>query len=429
MLKRIKNSQLVQSSFAYAVANFTAALIPLGLLPILTHFLSPKQYGLYILFIITIKLILPAVTLGITESIARHYYDKEGQFSNYFNSALIIIGIMVILIEGFTYMFANTLSQLTSIPAHFLLLIPISSAFQAIMNIVLAIWQIDNKPIKFCSLRLGHIFIEAGLILCAIIIYKASWQGAYIAIAMASALMGITSLYIAKRNGWLDRKSTESKTKKILSFGLPLVPHELSGLILTFSDRILLTHLMNLSAVGLYTVNYQIGQIITLVDTAFNRAWIAWLYRTIDAGLEKNIDKVTKIALSYITLLSIFALCIWLMSSYLIDWFFSSEYQGASIVTLWIAFGFVWCGVYKLGAAFIFYAKQTKHLAWTTPTAAACNILLNFIWIPMWGITGAAIATCASFFILASLTWFFAFKIIKSILIEQSQCQNKNISS
>jgi O-antigen/teichoic acid export membrane protein len=61
-----------------------------------------------------------------------------------------------------------------------------------------------------------------------------------------------------------------------------------------------------------------------------------------------------------------------------------------------ILFSYVFEGVYYFMSKPIFFYKKTKVLPFTTGSAALVNIVLNLIFIPTWGIMGAAYATAIS---------------------------------
>ena len=66
-----------------------------------------------------------------------------------------------------------------------------------------------------------------------------------------------------------------------LAFSLPLVPHALAGWALEMSDRAILTRLLPLHDVGVYSLGYQLGAAMGLVTTAFNAAWVPFLFGTL----------------------------------------------------------------------------------------------------------------------------------------------------
>jgi Na+-driven multidrug efflux pump len=83
------------------------------------------------------------------------------------------------------------------------------------------------------------------------------------------------------------------------------------------------------------------------------------------------------------------------------------------VLVLWISLGFAFNGMYKMVSVYFFYLEKTKQLAYVTILVSLLNILLNYLWIPVFGFKGAAFATMTSMLIQFLVTWFWSTKIIK----------------
>jgi O-antigen/teichoic acid export membrane protein len=65
-----------------------------------------------------------------------------------------------------------------------------------------------------------------------------------------------------------------------------------------------------------------------------------------------------------------------------------------------IALAYSFLGMYKLVTLYIFYMKKTGILSSFTIINGGLNIILNYVFISMFGIMGAAYATILSMFII-----------------------------
>ena len=63
--------------------------------------------------------------------------------------------------------------------------------------------------------------------------------------------------------------------------GVPLIPHALGASIIVFSDKIVITNLINIEANGIYSVAFQVALIIGLIQNSFNQAWVPWFYNSL----------------------------------------------------------------------------------------------------------------------------------------------------
>ena len=108
------------------------------------------------------------------------------------------------------------------------------------------------------------------------------WKGQLIGQAVATVLFALLSFGFIYRRGYLQFSFDRSYIKDALKFGIPLIPHALSGWFRTGVDRIFLTSFIGTSATGIYSVGYQFGFIVGIVAAAFNQAYSPYLYKKLN---------------------------------------------------------------------------------------------------------------------------------------------------
>lgn len=96
-----------------------------------------------------------------------------------------------------------------------------------------------------------------------------------------------------------------------LSLTLPLIFHSLAGMILSLSDKVMLTNMKGEEATAIYTVAYSMGNIINMIWTAFNNTWIPFYYQYKN---KKNYIEINQKLKNYIFIFTIitvgFLLCV-----------------------------------------------------------------------------------------------------------------------
>jgi Na+-driven multidrug efflux pump len=90
-----------------------------------------------------------------------------------------------------------------------------------------------------------------------------------------------------------------------------------------------------------------------------------------------------------------------------------SQFKESYIYVGWIAFGYVFHGMYLMVAGYIFYMRKTKYIALITVTVAIVNLLLNYWFIQIYGAIGVAYATTIGYFCQFVATWFLSAKVKK----------------
>lgn len=201
-----------------------------------------------------------------------------------------------------------------------------------------------------------------------------------------------------------DRKSA----KELLSRSAPFL---LSGLMVALYgqiDRIMLKSFCDDAAVGLYSAAAAIPLMWTFVLTALiDSAKPVLLARygkdqeTFEAGLIRLYGGILYLSLGAGLILSLFARPIlWILygEAFL-------EAQGALRILCW-GTGFSYWGV----ARSIWLVPQGKqsYEKYLAAAGAVCNYVLNWLWIPVWGILGAAAAhVLTQIAVNGVLGWFF----------------------
>ena len=154
---------------------------------------------------------------------------------------------------------------------------------------------------------------------------------------------------------------------------------------------------------GLYNAGYKLGMIMMLVVVGFNMAWQPFFLRK-DPKERDYIVKTTTIVISILGFLWILLL-IWsenLVKVQLWNYTFIGEqfWASTSIVPI-IALAFIFHALYLLQLPGVYLLEKSGWIAFARGIGATLNISLNFLLIPIYGIMGAAVATCISYLLIA----------------------------
>ena len=94
-----------------------------------------------------------------------------------------------------------------------------------------------------------------------------------------------------------------------------------------------------------------------------------------------------------------------LLAYWLVYFIAGPKYVEASSALSWIALGQGFSGMYLMVTNYIFYARQTKVLAWVTLLAGGFGVLLAWYLTPVLGISGAGLAFAISMCLRFLMTW------------------------
>jgi O-antigen/teichoic acid export membrane protein len=91
--------KLLKTFSLYTFVGFLNAGIGFLVLPLLTHYLSPADYGIISLLNTYVQILIPVIGLSTSSFISVEYYNKElreGQFRDIFSSARAIPVLMLL---------------------------------------------------------------------------------------------------------------------------------------------------------------------------------------------------------------------------------------------------------------------------------------------------------------------------------------------
>ena len=196
-----------------------------------------------------------------------------------------------------------------------------------------------------------------------------------------------------------------------LKFGIPLIPHTLAGWILTLIDRIFLNNYQSIAIVGLYSLGYQFGMIMSLITTSINFAWAPFFMSTAKEKGEDAKPIFKQLTTYYMMAIIFIGLAISMFAKDVIFLMTTPEYYESYKIIPIIIGSYVLNGMYFMIVNQIFYTKQTKYLPIATVGSALINIVLNYLWIPEYGMIGAAYATLFSFAFALIFTWIISYRV------------------
>jgi O-antigen/teichoic acid export membrane protein len=183
----------------------------------------------------------------------------------------------------------------------------------------------------------------------------------------------------------------------ILSYGMPLLPHQLAIFLLFGADRYFIGAYGTVTDVGIYSYGYRVGMMMTIVLEGASLAWTPFIFSIQRREDAKRIHALTGRYVATIIIGVAVGLIVFGPELTMLLAFAAPEYWTAAVLVPWIVGGYVFLGAYQVFAAAVGIPKRTRLLGIFSLTGLAVNIGLNFLLVPTHGTMGAAIATTISY--------------------------------
>ena len=405
---------IIKNSVIYLSSSILNKAIPFLLLPILTKYLSPEEYGVLSIFQLLISFSTAFVGMNMSANISKNFFKYNKQ-----QTSLMIGNILIILLLTTLIYFLITLGvsfyyqKIFSVPSNWVVIIPVLSFMFMINTINLTILRNQEKAILFGIYEIANTAVNMGVTILLLLMYHYGWYSQAAGMTFAYTLFFIISFLHLKKNSFIILKYDGAEAKKILKLSIPLIPHVVGGIIIALSDRFFIERMVSLEMVGIYSVGYMFGVVVILFTDAFIKAWSPWFYKILsDADNAKKI-KIVKYSYLYILATFIVAFGISVFAKFIIPYVVDVRYVGAEIYVFWIAIGYAVHGVYKIFFPYLVHISKTSFLGVSTIIAAVLNLIFNYFLIKEFGVIGAAYSTVLSFIVSASLVFWYQNKHFK----------------
>ncbi|MFV8806034.1 lipopolysaccharide biosynthesis protein [Aerococcus urinaeequi] len=389
-----KYKKLISNSIIFTIGSFGSQLISFLMVPLYTHLLTTSQYGTVDLFNITISLLIPLVTLELGQAALRFSIETtdivihDKIFSNISRHALIVTIISILLFPILNYLniFENYLLM-------FLLLFVLKIHNSLYSQYIRGIGLIKEFAINGILMTIVTVFSN----LVLLVVFNFRVEGYMLSLIIATLSSNIYLFFVSNGNLRIERYSPDNQLLKgMLTYSVPMIPNSAMWWLINSSTRYFILFFVGTAGNGIYAVANKIPAIITMVTGIFSQAWQLSSFEEYDS--ESKSEFYTKVFNIYVTFLFVAGSGILifikpLLAMLVADSFFDS-WQVAPLLILAVIYqslsGF-------LGTTYT-AAKETKGTFTTSVFAGLISLILSFIFIPLWGLIGAALSSAISFF-------------------------------
>jgi O-antigen/teichoic acid export membrane protein len=394
--------RLSSHSIIYGFGVVVSQLVGFFLIPLYTRYLTPGDYGALEIFTATMSVLSVVFGLGLTTALFRSYYlhDDAEKKKTVISTAFLFLtatsAILTLLLIGLSHSFSTLLFHSGEYTFYFRVIF-LTLFCNTGVAIGLSVLQARQEPTRYALVAVSQVVISIALNIVFVIVLHKGVLGILEATLIAAAMIYLSLMAtLIKRAGF---SFSRDELKRMLAFGLPLVPAGLSSWILTLSDRYFLQFLSTPTELGLYSLGYKFGMVISpLLVGPFQLAFTPF---TFYLAKEQNAKQTFSRILTYFMLVAMLAaLALSVLSREVLAIMATPAFHSAYKVIPLIALSYVLYGCYFVLMVGINLEGKTRSLAVFVACAAVLNLGLNYTLIPHYGMMGAAIATLISYIIL-----------------------------
>jgi len=379
------------------------------LLPLYTALLTTEEYGAYSVVVRGVGLLVPLAILGQGHSILRLVVDAD-QGRDRDRLLGTVIG-WVGLASGILVALAALLWPYLDRWIEGVPLWPLGAAGLAIVtgqglfNITLVWMQGQHQAALHTKLSILRWFVLlAGV---GVFVVGLRWGAAGILLSIACSFAVVSFLGLRTvLEGRMPRIHLPV-LKETLGYGIPFVPHALATIALVATDQILLAahEDYGLSAAGVYALGANLASGVFMLAVGMQKAWVPFFMES-----DRDRDKVgwgpaRRLSFFSVSVVACGAVGMGLLAPEAVSiasLFSGTDWSAAARVVPVLAIGALARSYYLVGVTVIMANKKVaRAVLLVSLPALVLNYLLNSMWIPEWGIDGAAWATTVSWLVTA----------------------------
>ena len=411
MLGKLRNNSLISGSATYFLSNILNAAIPFTLLPILTLYLAPAQYGEFAMFV-TVQVAFTAITgLDVTGAAAIKYYDVDlshQELKFFIGSCFQILAVSQTLFLIVLLAFQEPVSRLIGLNSQWIIAAACNATANFIIQMRMYQWQVRKKAWYYGVMQVTRSLSNFVMSLILVVIFLQGASGCIWAQVITSLIFAYVALLSLYKDQMLGFAWRPNYIKEALRFGVPLIPHALGKFLFALSARAIINVELGLAQVGVYVVAAQLASAMRLLCDGINNAYVPWLFERLNQDDADQKHKIVNLTYWYFLSVLLMAGIAFVVGPPVIRLIGGDRYAASGAVIGWLALAEAFGGMYVMVTSYIFYSKRTGLLAVVTVSSGLLNGALLFLLISLWGILGAAMASALAMGVRFLFTWFVA---------------------
>ena len=401
-----KYKHFIKNVSILAVAQFSSKFLSFLLVPIYTAYLETEEYGTFDLIYSLIKLMVPILSLNMTEGALRILMDRENEEKErksvsyalmYIFAGTAIVGAFL-LAEHFLF----PIKYLKGYEIHSFLLYFVFVVNKAMMSFARGMTRVADLGISG--------FVSAvtmvGLNIFFLAIMKAGINGFFIATILGLSAQAIYLFLRLEIWKWITIPNDIELEKEMREYSVPVVFSSIGWWVNNSSDKFITSAICGVSANGLLSTAYKIPLIVSTVESVYDDAWLISAVKEYEKKSYKRFYE--KMYASFVILMS--GICLFILvfirqitkimfsGSFIVAWVYVPILLVASMTSAMAGF---------MGPILV-AKKNTKAMGQSAIVSATINVVLNIILALRFGVQGIAIATMISGYVMYFMRYYAA---------------------
>lgn len=413
LISRIRDNNLLKSVASYGLADLMQKAISFITLPVFSYYIIPEELGFVANFDVLVNIIVLISGQATINALTYFFYNKTKKENAILISNLVFIVLIMNLVCGLSILFiSGAIIKYLAIGVGFQIMAVLCASFSMLSSVNSIVYRLEENPKAFVWINIASSVATTVLMVYFVVCQHLGGVGKIYGYSIALFVFCIINVILLYRRGYIILKICNDDIKKLLKFGLPLLPHSLSFWIKSGMDKILITTFCGLAANGQYSMAMGFGAIYNLFQNSFNNAYSPYLQKRISKINPTNEEQVKEgiVSLSYKIMIGFVFISIMAIvaSWFIINYLLSDRYAESFHFIPWIMVSLMLRSIYSLTVEFAYTSKKTAGIGLITFTGSVIQCILTYFFILIWNLDGVKYSLVIGSLIITIAIWIYS---------------------
>jgi O-antigen/teichoic acid export membrane protein len=427
---------LAKSSLIVFITLFLSKIFLYLYRIIIARYYGPGVYGLFVLSVMLLTWFRIFASFGFREGLLRYISvfrgRKEKEKIPHIFKISIVFSMSASILAGFLLFFFSDFIALrifsNSDLVIFLKIFSVVLPFVILGGIFLAVIRAFEK-VGWYSFISNVLWNSATLLaLVVLIFFGINSVSVPVSYLIGTFLMFAASYYVCRtriseifNSG---KKITDAKSKKIFrevfSYSWPFIFYGVVVSVFYWIDSFMIGIFKTVSDVGFYNVAVPIASLLVLPLDLFRQLFFPLVTKEYSKGNFETVRQLSQQVGKWIFMMSMpFFVLLMIFPGAFIRILFGTEFLVAENALRFLSVGALFTALFGVSEDLISMKGKSKLVLIDVSVTAVINIILNYIFVPLYGISGAGFATMISMIVLNLLFLFQSYKNLSIIPVRR----------
>ena len=394
----------------YGASNVLGQLVGFILLPLYTRYLDPAEYGVLAMLTIASAVFGGLASFGLPKGLLRYVIGNEdpGDRARLAGTCLSVVGLAALVLAALAAVVAEPLSSLlTGAAEHadLVRLTALQAGLATVGAVPVSVLRAGRRVGAVAAVNVGRVVVQASASIVAVVVFELGVAGVVLGGLCGELLSAFAASVVTFRSQ--PFRLDQTALRRMASYGLPMVPHELQATALAVFGQYVVRDLMGLSEAGLYGIAVRFAAPMTLLVSATQRAWAPFKLEVHarDAAPARTLGSLVTYFFAIVTGFWV-GVSAW--GPPLVTWVVDERFTDAGPLVPFAALVPLGLALYLVAGTGFEITKDTRPAPLISFAGLVVVIAGTYALVPPFGAAGAAVATALGWLAMSGAVYFLA---------------------